>query len=128
MKRHKLKVTRPEFLLNLMSGGDVDALTMQNMKKSLHDTTPLCYSVYTVLMEANISPDDVESMHNDGESIAITFYRKSVAKEVMGICNKEIVRYGSKQYKVKLKLRDRHLVAEVTEVKSKDEDSDTDDE
>ena len=126
MKRHKLNVTRPEFLLNLMSGGDVDALTMQNMKKSLHDTTPLCYCVYTVLMEADIHPDDVEAMYNDGESIAVTFYSKNTAKEVKDLCNKEIVRYGSKQYKVKLKVRDKHLVAEVSEIEP-DEDSDMDD-
>ena len=123
VKKHKLNVTRPEFLLNLMTGGDVDALTMQNMKKSLHDTTPLCYCVYTALMEADIHLDNIEAMYNDGESIAVTFYNKNTAKEVKELCNKEIVRYGSKQYKVKLKVRDKHLVAEVSEIES-DEDSD----
>ena len=110
-----------------MTGGDVDALTMQNMKKSLRDTTPLCYCTYTVLMEADIDQDDVESMNNDGESIAITFRSKSVAKQAREICNKEVVRYGSKKYQVKLKLRDRHLISEVKEIEPNDGDDEDDD-
>lgn len=113
MKAHKLKTTRPEFLLELMTGGDYDALDMDNMKKALHDTNALCYCVYTVLMEADIDKADIESMNNDGESIAITFRKKSIATEVKTLCNKEVVRYGKHKYKVKLKARDKHLIAEV---------------
>lgn len=122
MRDHKLKVTRPEFLLELMASGDVDALTMQNMKLALHDTTPLCYCTYTVLMEADIDPSDVESMHNDGESIAVSFYKKAHAKMVVDLCNKSKVRYGSKKYKVKLKQRDRHVISEIKEIPEADQD------
>lgn len=123
MKDYKLNITRPEFLLNLMTAGNIDELSIDNMKLSLCDTTPLCYCTYTVLMEANINQDDIEAMYNDGESIAITFRKKSDANMIKERCNKNRVRYGLNTYKVKLKTRDRHLIAEVKKVES---DSDMD--
>ena len=53
MKALHYNMMRPEFLLGLM-GGNVGELTMDSMRKTLEDTTPLCYVTYTVLMEANI--------------------------------------------------------------------------
>lgn len=116
MKPFKLKVTRPEFLLLLM-GGHVGSLNMTNMRKTMYDTTALSYCAYTVLMDADVDPDDIETAHNDGESIALAFYSKRKAKEVKNLCNKETVRYGNHLYTMHLKVRDRYLIAEIDGVK-----------
>jgi len=111
-----------------MTGGDYGALNMGNMKKALNDTTALCYCVYTVLMDANIDKDDIESVNNDGESLAITFRKKSIAAEVKDLCKKEVVRYGKHKYKIKIKIRDKHLIAEVQQLEPEDDDDTSDDE
>lgn len=116
MKPFKLKVTRPEFLLLLM-GGHVGSLNMTNMRKTMYDTTALSYCAYTVLMDTDVDPDDIETAHNDGESIALAFYSKRKAKEVKNLCNKEMVRYGNHLYTIHLKVRDRYLIAEIDGVK-----------
>jgi len=120
MKALHYNMMRPEFLLGLM-GGNVGELTMDSMRKTLEDTTPLCYVTYTVLMEANIDKADVDHMYNDGESIAVTFRSKKKAKEVKDVCNKEIVRYGSHHYRAKLKVMAEHLICEAERI---DEDDD----
>lgn len=111
-----------------MSGGDYGALDMSSMRKTLHGTNALCYCVYTVLMEANIDKSDIEAVNNDGESLAITFRKKSIAAEVKELCNKEVVRYGKHKYKVKLKARDKHLIAEVQQLELDPQDDDSDEE
>ncbi|WP_301067110.1 hypothetical protein [uncultured Duncaniella sp.] len=124
-----MKTTRPEFLLELMSGGDYGALDMGGMKKAFQDTNALCYCVYTVLMEADIDKSDIEFVNNDGESIAIKFRNKTIPVEVKKLCNKEVVRYGKHKYKVKLKVRDKNLIAEVKQLEPDSDDiADSDEE
>ncbi|MCM1532571.1 MAG: hypothetical protein NC114_09915 [Ruminococcus flavefaciens] len=79
-------------------------------------------------MEANIDKGDIEAVNNDGESLAITFRKKSIAAEVKELCNKEVVRYGKHKYKVKLKARDKHLIAEVQQLEPDPKDDDSDEE
>lgn len=120
-KKHKMKTTRPEFLLNLMTGGDIKSLTTGDMKRHLYDTGELTYCVYTTLMNADIDKDDIIATNNDGEAIAITLRSKKIAKSVRDLCKDAIVRYGEKKYRVKLKTRDNHLIAEVERVKPDEE-------
>lgn len=117
-----MKTTRPEFLLSLMAGGDVSALTMGNMKRHLCDMNHISYCVYTALMDADVDMDDILATNDDGESIAITFRSKKIAKAVRDLCKDTVVRYGSTEYQVKLKVRDNHLIGEVKEVADKDSD------
>ena len=124
MKRNKLKTTRPQFLSKLINDGSIDDLTMEIMKRSMYDTNELCYCVYTVLMEADLDLADIASMDNDGEAIAITFKNKQIAKSVAETCNKELVRYGNYIYKVKLKLRDKYIIATVQIEERLDTDED----
>ena len=114
MKKHKLNITRPDFLLELM-GGDPDALTTSSMKRCLAKTTPLCYCVYTALMEGDLDLNDVLSMDNDGESIGIKMKSKSLAKDLRDRCREREVRYGSHYYMVKLKVRDQFLFCSLDE-------------
>ena len=123
VKKHKLKLTRPDFLLELM-GGDPDNLSTGSMRLCMSDTTPLCYCVYTVLMEADIDPDDVLTMNNDGESIGIKFKSKSLAKETRDKCNEEIVSYGANDYEVRVKHRGQFLICSIEKQKSDEDDED----
>ena len=124
MKDYKVKFTRPEALLEMMNSGEIDGLTFSNMKKCLYETTPLVYCVYTVLLDADIDPKDIITMDNDGEAIAITFKNKSIPKEVKEKCNKELVRYGKKIYRIELKVKDRFLICESKFHKEYNEDED----
>ena len=120
-KPHRLKVTRPDFLLLLM-GGNPDNLRPERMRLCLKDTTALCYSVYTVLMEAEMEPEDILSCNNDGESIGIKFRSKGAAKEVYTRCAEGgTVRYGNHHYTVRLKQRDQFLIC-TAECDDPDED------
>lgn len=121
-RKHKMKTTRPEFLLNLITGGDASELTMGNMKRHLCDTNHLSYCVYTALMAADIDQDDILATNDDGESIAITFRSKKIAKSVRDLCEDTVVRYGNTNYQVKLKVRDNHLIGEVTAIEDDDEE------
>ena len=121
MRMHKLDLTRPELLVLIM-GKDPSELTMVDMKRVLHDTNALCYAVYTVLMEADIKKKDIIAAYNDSESVALTLKSKSLAKEIKEKCHKEIVRYGSRFYRVYLKTRDQHLIAEVEEIEIEPEE------
>ena len=121
MKKNKLKITRPDFLLDLM-GGDVSVLTTGSMKLCMKDTTPLCYCVYTVLMEADIDRSDILHMNNDGESIGIKFHSKGEAKDVKERCGTKPVRYGSTRYNVRIKHRDQYLIFDIDPVEEKDND------
>lgn len=122
-KKHKLNTTRPEFLMNLMTGGDndFDALTTSDMKRHICDNGHISYCVYTALMEANIDKHDIVSTNDDGESIAITFRSKKIAKSVRDMCKDAVVRYGESKYQVRMKVRDNHLIAEVSEVNPDEE-------
>ena len=119
MKKHKMKITRPEALLKLL-GGDhdsfwgssfVDMDLTAKMKKNMYETTPLCYCVYTALMKADIDSNDITSVTNDGEAIAITFKNKSLPKDVKDMCDDLRVRFGNKIYEVSIKVRDKYLIA-----------------
>ncbi|MCM1233540.1 MAG: hypothetical protein NC489_25780 [Ruminococcus flavefaciens] len=92
------------------------------MKHHLCDTNHISYCVYTALMAANIDQDDILATTDDGESIAVTFRSKKMAKAVRDLCKDTIVRYGSTNYQVKLKVRDNHLIGEVKAVEDEDDD------
>lgn len=121
-RKHKLNVTRPEFLLRMMSDGDVDRLDDDNMKKALYDTSTLSYVVYTVLMEANLKQSDIYEVTNDGESIAVRLESKGIAKKTAEICNKEQVRFGHHMYKVHVKVRDKYLVFTMDQMDDDEEE------
>jgi len=72
-------------------------------------------------MAANIDQDDILATNDDGESIAVTFRSKKMAKAVRDLCRDTVVRYGSTNYIVKLKVRDNHLIGEVKAVKDEDD-------
>jgi len=122
-KPHKMKTTRPEFLLDLMTGGTntIESITTDDIKKHLCDYSPLSYCVYSALMIADIDRDDIISSSSDGESIAITFRSKKIAKHIMELSDDCVVRYGTAAYQVHLKLRDNHIIAEVTPAKKETE-------
>lgn len=109
---HKLDITRPVFLMHLM-GGDIQQLSNETMRKPLSDNTILSYCAYTVLMEANLSEDQIDRITDDGESVAIRFRKSVDVRSVAGRCNKETVRYGSKSYKVHTKVRDRYIIFSI---------------
>lgn len=115
-KRHKMKTTRPEFLLNLMTGGSISDLTMAGMKRHMCDISHISYCVYTALMAADIDQSDIVSTSDDGESIAIAFTSKKIAKKTKELCEDTVVKYGPSKYQVKLKVRDNYLIGEVKEI------------
>lgn len=120
-KKYKLNVTRPEFLLQMMTGGDVNQLDDDNMRRALHDTNALSYVVYTVLMEANPKKVDMSEVSNDGEAIAIRFDSKSTAKKISAECRESTVRYGRRLYAVHTKVRDEYIIFTTDDVTPDDE-------
>ena len=122
-RKFKLDVTRPEFLLQMMSDGDVDRLDEDSMHKVLNDTSELSYVVYTVLMETNPKKCDITKVSNDGEAIAVQFESKSQAKNIGPLCDNEVVRFGTAHYQVKTKVRDRYVIFTAKKLES-DEDED----
>ncbi len=110
---HKLNITRPTFLLQLM-GGDVDRLTNDSMRDPLWNNTALSYCAYTVLMEANVSESQIDRVSDDGESVAVRFSKSVDVQDIAAQCNKEQVRYGSHTYRVHTKVRDRYIIFEIS--------------
>lgn len=121
-KQHKMKTTRPEFLLSLMTGGDPSELTMASMRRHIYDLNHISYCVYTALLKADIDMDDIIGTNDDGESIAITFRSKKIAKTVRELCEDTVVRYGKTKYQVKLKVRDNNIVGEVKALSEEETD------
>ncbi|MDE6040241.1 MAG: hypothetical protein K2F99_01555 [Muribaculaceae bacterium] len=119
-RKYKLDVTRPEFLLQMMSDGDVDRLDEDSMHKVLHEASELSYVVYTVLMETDPKKCDIIKVSNDGEAIAIQFASKSQAKNIGELCNGETVRFGKSHYEVKAKVRDKYVIFSATELECED--------
>lgn len=111
-RTHKLDITRPMFLMKLM-GGDMQQISDETMRKPLSDNTVLSYCAYTVLMEANMSEDQIDRITDDGESVAIRFRKSVDVRAVADKCNKETVRYGSRRYKVHTKVRDRYIIFSI---------------
>ena len=122
-KRYALQITRPDFLRDLM-GGTATRFTADSMRCCLKDTTPLCYVTYTVLMEADIDPDDIINMNNDGESIGIKLRSKHMAKDIYSKCDLSDVRYGRHHYTPKIKQRDQFLICTIIENDPVDEEED----
>lgn len=113
--KYKLDVTRPEFMLQMMSDGDVDRLDNSSMKKVLYDTSTLSYVVYTAMMETDPKKAEFEDIINDGESIAVRFKSKSQAKKVAAACDNKKVRYGFGKYIISTKVRDNYTIFTVEE-------------
>ena len=103
-------------MAELLTAGDVEALTMEIMKRNMADFNILSYCVYTVLMDADVAISEIVSLSPDKDSIAITFKSKERAKEVRSLCGRELVRFGKSIYQVRLKLRDKHLIASCEEI------------
>ena len=99
-----------------LMGGKIDSLDGDRARYVLYDTSTVSYVVYTVLMEADINRKDIVDMNVDEDSVAITFRKKSVAETVRSLCNRELVRYGDWCYRVRLKVKGNHLIANVEEV------------
>ena len=110
-KQHKLNMTRPEFLSVFFNHEiDSDAFTFHELSKLLPNSHDLIYCTYTALMEANIYKSDIEFANPDDENVVVLMVRdKSTAKRIKKTCNKEVIRIGSKQYKIKIEVAD-HLV------------------
>lgn len=117
---HKRNLTRPKYSLALI-GESYENLTMKSMRRVLKEGNEVCYVAYTVLMDADIQEHDITRIHTDGESVAITFQSAKLAKGVRDKCNKEEVRYGSRKYKAKLKVRDQYLIVETEKISQEDE-------
>lgn len=120
-RKHILDTSRPEFIKGLM-GGRIDDLDGDVARHVLYDTSTISYVVYTVLMEADIKRKDILEMHVDEDSVAITFRKKSIAEDVRDACNKETVIYGDVEYRVRLKVKGNHLIAEVEQTKTKNDE------
>lgn len=110
MKEYKLNMTRPEFMRRILTKGDRNhEITEADFEAMASAGYTPQYCCYTVLMGADLHPEDVLQVHDDSESIVVKLADKQLAKQVKEKFNKETIRLGDDVYRVKVKV-DKTLV------------------
>ena len=114
MKRHKLNMTRPEFMNQLLTHCD-DSYNIQedDLKSVIGTSGDIQYCAYTVLMEFNLDVKDILYVNEDGESVVVKLPSKSLAKEIKDAWNKELMRIGLMMYRVKVKADGPYVIISV---------------
>lgn len=105
MKEFKLNMTRPEFMKRILTKCDRNHQITESDFEAMASAgyTPQ-YCCYTVLMEANLHPDDILQIHDDSETVVVKLTSKQLAKRVKELFHKERLRLGNDVYKIKVKL------------------------
>ena len=99
MKEHKLNMTRPEFMRRILTKGDRNhEITEADFEAMVSAGYTPQYCCYTVLMEADLHPEDILQVHDDSESIVVKLATKQQAKLVKEKFNKETIRLGDDVY------------------------------
>lgn len=115
MKRHKLNMTRPEFMNQLLTHCD-DSYVIQedDLKSTVGTPGDIQYCAYTVLMEFNLKTSDILYVNKDEESVVVKLPSKSLAKEIKEAWNKELMRIGLMMYRVKVKADGPYVIISVS--------------
>lgn len=127
MKRHKLNMTRPEFLLKFLTRSeDPSKLTEEDMEKVLPGQSKLIYVSYTAIIESDLDKSKIKAVNCDGETVALQLTSKALAKEVKEECNKEEIRFGCGIYKIKVKVDGANVFVSAEYLRSVQDDLESD--
>lgn len=113
MRDYKLRMTRPEFLAAFVEGRNIFR-SIQQISELLPDHYDTIYCVYSAIMNADISADDIKYVQvDDEENIIIKLQNKAIAKQIKNTCKNKQVRLGDRYYDVTLKIKDVYVYADV---------------
>lgn len=114
MRKCKLNMTRPEFLLKfLTSTEDPLDVTVENMERIIPTGSKLIYAAYSCIMESDLHRTDITYINMDDESIVMKLSSKNIAKRIKEECNKEMIRFGDKVYKVHVKIDGTYVFVSI---------------
>lgn len=86
-----------------------DAFDESDLEEVIPGKSKLIYVAYTVMMEQNLSEDDLLSAHCDGESVVLKLSRKALAKQIKSSYHKNSIRLGAYYYTIKIKVSDQYV-------------------
>ena len=110
MKEFKLNMTRPEFMKRILNKCDEShVLTESDFEAMASVEYSPQYCCYSVLMEANLHPEDVLQIHDDSETIVVKLSSKQLAKEIKEKFHKETIRIGYHNYRIKVKTEGSYI-------------------
>lgn len=104
MKEFKMNMTRPEFLKKFLTKAGNQGITEDDLSKIVPENSNLVYAMYCVLLESDLERSDITQVHCDGETVVVKLTSKSLAKSVREKWNKEHIRLGIYEYKIKVRV------------------------
>lgn len=115
MRKHKLNMTRPEFLLKfLTSSEDPLDITMDDMEHVIPKGSKLIYACYNCIIDCNLHKNDITYVNiDDDDTLVIKLSSKAIAKQIKENYNKEMIRFGDKMYKLHIKIDGTYLFVSI---------------
>ena len=117
MKKYKLNMTRPEFLMKFLTGADDShQITEDDLEHIIPGGSRVIYACYSCILESDLDRSQIVYVNFDGKHVMIKLTSKQLAKSVKDACNKDTIRLGTVTYKIHVKQEGAYLYVSVEEL------------
>ena len=95
MKKYKMNMTRPEFLMKFLTGADDShQITEDDLEHIIPGGSRVIYACYSCILESDLDRSQIVYVNFDGKHVMIKLTSKQLAKSVKDACNKDTIRLG----------------------------------
>lgn len=117
MKKYKMNMTRPEFLMKFLTGADDNhQITVDDLENIIPGGSRVIYACYSCIIESDLDRSQITYVNYDGENVMIKLSSKQLAKDVKELCNKDTIRLGTSMYKIHIKQDGAYLYVSIEEM------------
>ena len=117
MKKYKMNMTRPEFLMKFLTGADDNhQITVDDLENIIPGGSRVIYVCYSCIIESDLDRSQITYVNYDGENVMIKLSSKQLAKDVKELCNKDTIRLGTSMYKIHIKQDGAYLYVSIEEM------------
>ena len=117
MKKYKLNMTRPEFLMKFLTGADDNhQITVDDLENIIPGGSRVIYACYSCIIESDLDRSQITYVNYDGKNVMLKLSSKQLAKDVKELCNKDTIRLGTSMYKIHIKQDGAYLYVSIEEM------------
>lgn len=117
MKKYKMNMTRPEFLMKFLTGADDNhQITVDDLENIIPGGSRVIYACYSCIIESDLDRSQITYVNYDGKNVMIKLSSKQLAKDVKDQCNKDTIRLGTSMYKIHIKQDGAYLYVSIEEL------------
>lgn len=117
MKKYKMNMTRPEFLMKFLTGADDNhQITVDDLENIIPGGSRVIYACYSCIIESDLDRSQITYVNYDGKNVMLKLSSKQLAKDVKDLCNKDTIRLGTSMYKIHIKQDGAYLYVSIEEM------------